>query len=364
VENATKRGIPVEKSSANVGRRISVAPMMDWTDRHCRYFLRGFSADALLYTEMITTGAVLRGDVQRLLEFDPAEHPVALQLGGSDPADLASAARIGASLGYDEINLNCGCPSDRVHSGAFGACLMREPRRVADCVAAMRAAVDVPVTVKLRIGVVDGSEIAGEPAGERSSKRESARVAAARFGDAERVALEQFVDGIVAAGSAAVIVHARKAVLGAWSPRDNREIPPLRYDVVRALKQRIAPVPVVLNGGLRTAPQVAGELGWADGVMLGREAYHRPMLLAEISGREPLSRMALLERMAAYARREMARGERLSWITRHMLGLYAGMPGAKEFRRRLSEGARDPAATADLLLAAGEACERLNEAAA
>src|SRR5262245_52504462 len=178
-----------------IDRRISVAPMMDWTDRHCRYFLRGFAADTLLYTEMITTGAVLRGDVQRLLAFDAEEHPVALQLGGSEPADLAAAARIGASLGYDEINLNCGCPSDRVHSGAFGACLMREPRRVADCVAAMRAAVDVPVTVKLRIGVVDAGQEIGDSVDEGLSKRESARVAAARFGDAERAALEEFVDG-------------------------------------------------------------------------------------------------------------------------------------------------------------------------
>ena len=346
-----------------IDRRISVAPMMDWTDRHCRYFLRGFSPDTLLYTEMITTGAVLRGDREKLLRFDPEEHPVALQLGGSDPADLAKSARIGADMGYDEINLNCGCPSDRVHSGAFGACLMKKPSLVADCVAAMKEAVTIPVTVKLRIGVVDGAELGGEG----KSRRESAREAAARFGDAEQAALTEFVDGIVAAGCDTVIVHARKAVLGAWSPRDNREIPPLRYDVVQALKARYAPVPVILNGGLRTAEQIVRELAWVDGVMLGREAYHRPMLLAEVSARGGASapdRRALLERMTAYARREMARGERLSWITRHMLGLYAGLPGAKEFRRQLSEGARDPGAPADLLLAAGEACERLSDAAA
>jgi tRNA-dihydrouridine synthase A len=342
----------------NLNRRISVAPMMDWTDRHCRYFLRGFAPDTLLYTEMITTGAVLRGDTARLLAFDPEEHPVALQLGGSDPADLAKAARIGAEMGYDEINLNCGCPSDRVHSGAFGACLMQRPSLVADCVSAMRAAVRVPVTVKLRIGVVDASEF-----GEQGSRREAARVAAARFGEEERAALYAFVDGIVAAGCAAVIVHARKAVLGAWSPRDNREIPPLRYDVVRGLQARVAPLPVILNGGLRTREQVVCELGWADGVMLGREAYHRPMLLAEITGTEPL-RMAMLERMTDYARREMARGERLSWITRHMLGLYSGLPGAKEFRRRLSEGSRDANATPALIMDAGRACERLDDAAA
>jgi tRNA-dihydrouridine synthase A len=345
-----------------IDRRISVAPMMDWTDRHCRFFLRGFAPDTLLYTEMITAAAILRGDRQKLLRFDPEEHPVALQLGGSEPEALATAARIGEEFGYDEINLNCGCPSDRVHSGAFGACLMLKPRLVADCVAAMRAAVRIPVTVKLRIGVVD----AGELGGEGGSRRESARAAAARFGEPERAALEEFVDGIVAAGCQAVVVHARKAVLGAWSPADNREIPPLRYDVVRAVQARVRPVPVILNGGLRTATQVVSELEWADGVMLGREAYHRPMLLAELSranGGELPSRLALLERMAGYARRELARGERLSWIARHMLGLYAGMPGAREFRRRLSEGARDPSAGAELLLQAGETSENLNGAA-
>jgi tRNA-dihydrouridine synthase A len=343
-------------------RRVSVAPMMDWTDRHCRYFLRGFAPDTLLYTEMITTGAILRGDREKLLRFHGEEHPVALQVGGSDPADLAAAARIGAQMGYDEINLNCGCPSDRVHSGAFGACLMKKPALVAECIAAMRGAVTIPVTVKLRIGVVDGAEIGGEG----QTRRESAREAAARFGAPERAALEDFAGGVVSAGCSALIVHARKAVLGAWSPRDNREIPPLRYDVVRDLKALITSVPVILNGGLRTPAQVVSELAWADGAMLGREAYHRPMLLSELSaaGVEPASRMQMLERMTRYARVEMARGERLSWITRHTLGLYAGLPGAKEFRRQLSEGARDPQAPAELLLSAGEACERLSEAAA
>jgi tRNA-dihydrouridine synthase A len=339
-----------------MNRRISIAPMMDWTDRHCRFFLRGFAPDTLLYTEMITTGAVLRGDRQKLLRFDAEEHPVALQLGGSDPAALAESARIGEAAGYDEINLNCGCPSDRVHSGAFGACLMQRPRLVADCVAAMRAAVSIPVTVKLRIGVVDANELGDEG----MSRRESARAAAERFGAAEAAALDDFVDGIVAAGSAAVIVHARKAVLGAWSPRDNREIPPLRYDVVYDLKDRIKPVPVILNGGLRTVAQVTEHLGWSDGVMLGREAYHRPMLLAELSnaGAPQLSRLQMLERMAEYASREMARGERLSSITRHMLGLYSGQPGAREFRRRLSEGARAADARPELLVESGQACER------
>src|SRR5688500_7500490 len=325
------------------------------------YKVTGVQTCALpIYTEMITTGAVTRGDRARLLAFDPEEHPVALQLGGSDPGDLATAARIGADMGYDEINLNCGCPSDRVHSGAFGACLMKRPSLVAECVAAMREAVSIPVTVKLRIGVVDAADLTGSGL----ARRESAREAAARFGAMERAALEEFATGILAAGCTALIVHARKAVLGAWSPRDNREIPPLRYDVVRDLKASVAPVPVILNGGLRTPEQVVRELGWADGVMLGREAYHRPMLLAELSavgGGVMPDRMALLERMTRYARRERARGERLSWIARHMLGLYAGLPGAREFRRQLSEGARDPNASAELLLAAGEACERLGD---
>lgn len=342
-----------------IDRRVSVAPMMDWTDRHCRYFLRGFAPDTLLYTEMITTGAVLRGDRAKLLAYDPEEHPLALQLGGSDPGHLAAAARIGADLGYDEINLNCGCPSDRVHSGAFGACLMKQPALVADCVAAMRAQVNIPVTVKLRIGVVEASELHSEGA----TRRESARAAAARFGAPERAALAEFVTGIVKAGCDAVIVHARKAVLGAWSPRDNREIPPLRYDVVRELRQSFTPVPVVLNGGLRICEQVVSELSWADGVMLGREAYHRPALLAEVSGRA-VDRLQLLERMTQYASRELARGERLSWIARHMLGLYSGLPGAKEFRRRLSEGARAPDAPPSLLLEAGRVCEGLDDEAA
>ncbi len=339
--------------------------MMDWTDRHCRYFLRGFHPDTLLYTEMVTTGAVLRGDRQRLLGFDPDEHPVALQLGGSDPTDLAESARIGAAMGYDEINLNCGCPSDRVHSGAFGACLMLKPELVANCVAAMRDEVDIPVTVKLRIGVVDATELAGEG----SSRRESAREAAARFGEREREELHQFVAGVLDAGANAIIVHARKAVLGAWSPRDNREIPPLRHDVVRELRTAFPAATVVVNGGLRTPEQVVGSMDWAHGAMLGREAYHRPMVLADVAatlhpGWTAPTRLEMLERMTAYARREVARGERLAWIARHMLGLYAGQPGAKEFRRLLSEGTRGADADPALLMEAGEACERLAGAVA
>jgi tRNA-dihydrouridine synthase A len=315
--------------------------MMDWTDRHCRYFLRSLSPDVLLYTEMITAAAILRGNRARLLAHDAAEHPVALQLGGSEPADLATAARVGAEFGYDEINLNCGCPSDRVHSGAFGACLMLEPGRVAACVAAMRAAVSIPVTVKMRIGVVAGHG-------------PEAQLALAQYTDADAEALLGFVAQVRAAGAAAVIVHARKAVLGGLSPKENREVPPLRYAAVRAVKEQFPELPVVLNGGLREVAGAIEALTWCDGVMLGREAYHRPWLLTQLhtalGGRGgALDRLAVLDRMAEYAGRELARGERLPSITRHMLGLYAGEPGAREYRRLLSEGSRAPGAGPELL---------------
>jgi tRNA-dihydrouridine synthase A len=329
--------------SKQLDRRISVAPMMDWTDRHCRYFLRGFSPHALLYTEMITAQAILHGDRTRLLAHDPEEHPLALQLGGSDPGQLAAAARIGADMGYDEINLNCGCPSDRVHSGAFGACLMREPQRVGECVAAMCAAVRVPVTVKMRIGVVAG-------------RGPESAAAMARFDEADRAALADFVRTVRDAGCRVAIVHARKAVLGGLSPKGNREVPPLRYDVVRALKEEFARLPVVLNGGVRELGGALAALAWCEGVMLGREAYHRPFLLAQLEAaiwsaerQADLSRAALLERMVRYTERQLVAGERLGAITRHMLGLYAGEPGAREYRRLLSEGARAPGAGAALL---------------
>jgi len=326
-----------------IDRKISVAPMMDWTDRHCRYFLRGFSAHILLYTEMITAAAILHGDRDRLLEFDPEEHPVALQLGGNNPSDLAAAARAGEDAGYDEINLNCGCPSDRVSSGAFGACLMREPQLVADCVAEMRAHVRVPVTVKMRIGVVNTH--AGESRG-----------SVARFDEADFEALRSFVYAVQQAGCEVAIVHARKAVLGGLSPKDNREIPPLRYDVVQRLRECFPSLTMIVNGGLRDTSTVKKALGWCDGVMLGREAYHRPQILSELHNslypaeaeRVP-AREQLIERMARYAERQTARGIRLSAITRHMLGLYGGEPGAREYRRLLSEGARQEGAGPDLL---------------
>lgn len=314
---------------------------MDWTDRHCRFFLRGFSPHTLLYTEMITAAAITRGDAARLLAYDPQEHPLALQLGGSDPRELAAAARIGEQAGYEEINLNCGCPSERVASGAFGACLMLEPTRVADCVAAMSAAVRIPVTVKMRIGVLSGTR--GELAG-----------TLARFDERDFEALHEFVRLSHLAGCRVAIVHARKAVLGGLSPKDNREVPPLHYEVVRRLKAAFPALPVIVNGGLRTTEASLEALDWCDGVMLGREAYHRPMLLAQLHQalypHEPVAlRGALLERMACYAELRLSEGHSLSSITRHMLGLCTGEPGAREYRRVLSEGARQPGADAGLI---------------
>jgi tRNA-dihydrouridine synthase A len=327
--------------------KLSVAPMMEWTDRHCRYFLRGFSPAALLYTEMISAAAVTRGDAARLLAFDPQEHPVALQLGGSDPGELAAAARIGADFGYDQINLNCGCPSERVASGAFGACLMRQPQRVAECVAAMAAAVRIPVTVKMRIGVVSGARRAGAGA-------------LGPFEADDFAALQEFVALMHRAGSQAAIVHARMAVLGGLSPKENREVPPLRYDVVRRLKAAMPDIPIVLNGGLCTVPSALDALSWCEGVMLGREAYHRPLILAQLTqALTPQavtpSREALLGRMADYAERQLAAGHSLPAITRHMLGLYAGEAGARAYRRLLSEGARAQGADARLIRRAGAA---------
>jgi len=293
--------------------------MMDWTDRHCRFFHRLLSPHALLYTEMVTAPAVLHGDRARLLGFDPAEHPVALQLGGSEPVELAAAARVGESQGYDEINLNVGCPSDRVQSGRFGACLMREPTLVRECVAAMREAVAhlaVPVTVKCRIGVDDQDEYAG---------------------------LAGFVEAVQASGCDTFIVHARKAWLQGLSPKENREIPPLNYARVYRLKQDHARLTVVINGGIGTLAEVDEHLRHVDGVMLGRTAYHEPYRLAEIEqeifGTRLPDRDAVLATLKPYIDAHLARGDRLQHISRHILGLYQGLPGARAFRRLLSERA-------------------------
>ncbi|HEY2418259.1 MAG TPA: tRNA dihydrouridine(20/20a) synthase DusA [Steroidobacteraceae bacterium] len=326
-----KIGVSAEKSAAMIDRRMSVAPMMDWTDRHCRYFLRGFSSRALLYTEMVTAAAIVHGDRARLLRYCEAERPLALQVGGSDPALLAVAARAGADSGYDEINLNCGCPSERVHAGAFGACLMLTPERVAECVSAMRRAVALPVTVKMRIGVLVQSGRGAD---------------LSRFEEQDYQRLHAFTAMVAQAGCSHFIVHARQAVLGGLSARENREVPPLRFEVVRRLKQEFPQLSIAVNGGLRTPAQSESALLWCDGVMLGREVYHRPALLSELHrqvfddgghGQDPAS---MLERMAAYAEREVAAGERASSITRHMLGLCAGQPGARRYRQYLSEGAR------------------------
>jgi len=314
-----------------IDRRLSVAPMMDWTDRHCRYFLRQFSPRVLLYTEMIVAQAIVRGDRRHLLEFDPAEHPVALQLGGAEPTTLEEAAAIGASFGYDEINLNVGCPSDRVQQATFGACLMARPRLVADCVRAMRAAVSVPVTVKCRIGIDDHDDWPF---------------------------LRGFVAAVAEAGCEVVIVHARKAILRGLTPKENREVPPLMYERAWRVKREFPALAVVVNGGLRTVPQVAEQLAHVDGVMLGREAYHNPYLLPALhravygDAFETPAADAIVGRMRSYAERESARGTPLRSITRHMLGLFHAQVGARAWRHALSEGVNRAGASPALLAGA------------
>jgi len=304
-------------------RRFSIAPMMEWTDRHCRFFHRLLTRRARLYTEMITTGAVLRGDRARLLGFDPAEHPVAVQLGGSDPRALADAARICADLGYDEINLNVGCPSDRVREGRFGACLMAEPALVGECVAAMKAAVRIPVTVKCRIGIDDQ--------------------------DSEE-SLDTFTRTVVAAGVDGLVVHARKAWLDGLSPKENRDIPPLDYDRVYRLKRAWPALPVTINGGIASVEQGAAHLAHLDGAMMGRAAYQEPWRLLAV---DPLiygspapftTPKAALEAFFPYVARELAHGTRLHAMTRHILGLFHAVPGARAFRRHIATHAVKPGA--------------------
>lgn len=315
-------------------RRFAVAPMMDWTDRHCRSFHRLMTRHALLYTEMVTTGAVLHGDRARLLGFSPSEQPVALQLGGSDPKSLAAAARIGADEGYVEINLNCGCPSDRVQEGRFGACLMAEPDLVAACVAAMKAAVSIPVTVKCRIGIDDQDP---------------------------ETSLWRLTHAVRAAGVDALIVHARKAWLRGLSPKENRDIPPLDYALVHRLKRDFPALPVILNGGLGSLEAALPHLDTLDGVMLGRAAYQEPWRLMRVDslfhgGDDPfVSPIAVARALEPMIARHLAQGGRLSDITRHVLGLFQAVPGARRFRRVLSEGAHRPGASIDLWRAAVDA---------
>lgn len=324
-----------------MNRAFSIAPMMDWTDRHCRAFHRTLTREALLYTEMVTSAAIKHGRRAELLDFSDCEQPVALQLGGSDPAELALAAKIGEEWGYREINLNVGCPSDRVQSGQFGACLMATPQLVADCVNAMGQAVNIPVTVKCRIGIDEQSE--DEP-------------------------LDHFIDTVKRAGCTTFIIHARKAWLQGLSPKENREIPPLNYPRVHRLKRENPQLEIILNGGLETLEQAQTHMPHVDGVMLGRAAYHTPFLLAEVDARlygKPLTvttRMEALEAFIPYVETELARGTQLARITRHMLGLWHGEYGGRAFRRILSEEAHKPGAGLDVLLRAAASTSRRDAA--
>ena len=307
---------------------VSVAPMMDWTDRHCRYFMRLLSPGTLLYTEMVTAAAVVHGDAGRLLGFNVEEHPLALQLGGSNPDWMAQATAVANGYGYDEININVGCPSDRVQSGEFGACLMARPERVAECLAAMQRESDVPVTVKSRIGIDDSDSY--------------------EF-------LLAFVEPLVAAGCRKFVVHARIAILEGLSPRENRSVPPLDYERVYRLKQDFPDLEIVLNGGIESIEQVIGALRHVDGVMIGRQAYHQPYFLAELERHFrpewlPPTREEVVERMLPYIDREVAGGVALNSITRHMLGLFAGRPGARAWRRYISEHAHRDGAGSEVLV--------------
>ncbi|MBC7455324.1 MAG: tRNA dihydrouridine(20/20a) synthase DusA [Massilia sp.] len=316
-------------------RRLSVAPMMDWTDRHCRVFHRQITRHTWLYTEMVTTGALVHGDVERHLRFSDEEHPIALQLGGSDPFDLATSAKLGQQWGYDEINLNCGCPSERVQRGAFGACLMAEPQLVADCVKAMRDAVSIDVTVKHRIGI-DKVEHYGF--------------------------VRDFVGTVADAGCNTFIVHARNAILKGLSPKENREIPPLKYEMAYQLKRDFPALEIIINGGIKSAEQIAQHLEHVDGVMMGREAYHNPYAMACYDARfygddtQVKSRQQVLDAMIPYIEAQLdahaARGLKLNGITRHMLGLMAGLPGARSFRQIMSDPKKLASADPRLLLEA------------
>jgi tRNA-dihydrouridine synthase A len=313
-----------------IDRTLSVAPMMDWTDRHCRYFHRLLAPSALLYTEMVTTGAIIHGDADRFLAHNPEEHPLALQLGGSDPADLAACARIAEKRGFDEVNLNVGCPSDRVQKGRFGACLMLEPELVKDCMSAMIEAVGIPVTIKTRLGVDDHYSYEY---------------------------MRDFVALVAESGCSVFIMHARKAVLAGLSPKQNRDIPPLHHDWVYRLKQEIPDLEILINGGIDTVESVQTHLEYVDGVMLGRAAYHRPWVLAECQGvlfeqQSIADRDLIIERMTDYIALQVSEGTAVKHITRHVLGLFQGIPGAKAWRRYISENAWRDDNNSDLLLQA------------
>ena len=308
--------------------RFAIAPMMDWTDRHCRVFHRLMTRRARLYTEMLTTGAIIHGDRARLLGFDASEHPVALQLGGSSERDLATSAKIGEDFGYDEINLNVGCPSDRVKDGRFGACLMAEPALVAACVHAMKHAVNIPVTVKCRIGIDDQDP---------------------------EMALDEMARGVIAAGANALIVHARKAWLNGLSPKENRDIPPLDYDRVYRLKAVLPDVPIIINGGIGSIAEAARHLDHVDGVMLGRAAYQEPWRLLDVDPElfgeaAPYATMKdVFEAMFPYIEDQLAQGARLHSMTRHFVGAFHGVPGARAFRRHLAENGVRPGVGVDVL---------------
>jgi tRNA-dihydrouridine synthase A len=329
-----------EKTTKSYDFLFSVAPMMDWTDRHCRVFHRLLTRRARLYTEMLTSSAIIHGDRSRLLGFDASEHSLALQLGGSDPVDLATSARIGEDLGYDEINLNVGCPSDRVKDGRFGACLMAEPDLVASCVDAMKRAVTIPVTVKCRIGIDEQDP---------------------------EVSLDALARGVIAAGADVLIVHARKAWLNGLSPKENRDIPPLDYDRVYRLKTALPHVPIIINGGITSLEEASAHLDHVDGVMLGRAAYQEPWRLLNVDPKlfgesAPHATMKdALEAVIPYIERELSRGTRLHAITRHFVGAFHAVPGARAFRRHLAEQGVKPNAGVNVLR---EAIALVNERAA
>jgi tRNA-dihydrouridine synthase A len=325
---------PTKQQGMN--RTLSVAPMMDWTDRHCRYFHRILAPDALLYTEMVTTGAILHGDADRFLAYNPEEHPLALQLGGSDPEDLVACARIAEQRGYDEINLNVGCPSDRVQRGRFGACLMLEPDLVRDCMSAMIDAVEIPVTIKTRLGVDDCYSYQY---------------------------MSDFVGRVAESGCKVFVMHARKAILAGLSPKQNRDVPPLHYDWVYRLKQELPGLEIVINGGIDSIDAITTHLEHVDGVMLGRAAYHTPWLLAECEQQlfEPpviTQREDIIEAMSVYIERQVGKGTAVKYISRHLLGLFQGLPGAKAWRRHISEHAYKDDANTQLLFQALEAMKR------